>query len=254
LAANNVLYKKFKARQAKADVKMIANKIAVESASLLHAGGTVNMYGSLVDNGGSSIVSMHSKINKIDIPQIFYAFNNFGQDAITQNNMKGSLDANVSFNGTLTNAAVFIQNSIDGAVDFSIKNGELLKFEPVMKISEVAFKKRDFSNIRFAELKSNLKIVGSAYTLDKMEIRSNVIKLFVEGIYDPVQGTDMSIQVPLTNISKDESKELKNKGRPGLNIRLRAQTGDDGKLKVSWDPFNKAGKNKEEIIEENKRE
>lgn len=34
-----------------------------------------------------------------------------------------------------------------------------------------------------------------------------------------------------------ESKGNDSKG--GISIRLRAKTGDDGKLKISWDPFRK---------------
>jgi hypothetical protein len=38
---------------------------------------------------------------------------------------------------------------------------------------------------------------------------------------------------------------LTNKGifsKTGPSARLRAKWGDDGKIKISWDPFNKAGK------------
>jgi hypothetical protein len=66
--------------------------------------------------------------------------------------------------------------------------------------------------------------------------------LFVEGIYDTKKGTDMSIQVPLSNLSASENEVLKNTGRVGLSIRLRAKTMEDGKLKVSWDPFNNASR------------
>ncbi len=36
-----------------------------------------------------------------------------------------------------------------------------------------------------------------------------------------------------------------NKGifsKTGVSARLRAKRGDDGKIKITWDPFNKAGK------------
>jgi hypothetical protein len=31
-----------------------------------------------------------------------------------------------------------------------------------------------------------------------------------------------------------------NNGKAGLSLRLRVHKGDDGKVKVSWDPFKKA--------------
>ncbi len=59
----------------------------------------------------------------------------------------------------------------------------------------------------------------------------------------------MGIQIPLNNLAKrGDDFELKNKGvnsRTGMSINLRARTGDDGKAKISWDPFKRALKNKD---------
>jgi hypothetical protein len=81
-----------------------------------------------------------------------------------------------------------------------------------------------------------------------MEIHSTVLNMFVEGTYDLKKGTDMSIQIPLSNL-KEKNINLEEgnhglKSKTGLSVRLRAKTGDDGKLKISWDPFKKALKNK----------
>jgi hypothetical protein len=71
--------------------------------------------------------------------------------------------------------------------------------------------------------------------------------MFVEGVYDTKSGTNMSIQLPVRNLFKNNSEtDLTEAGKRGhgISIRLRAQSGDDGKLKVSWDPFKKALKDK----------
>ena len=56
----------------------------------------------------------------------------------------------------------------------------------------------------------------------------------------------MSIQVPLSNLSKAENEIAYTKGRVGANIRLRAKTQDDQTLKITWDPFNNASKERKE--------
>ena len=77
-----------------------------------------------------------------------------------------------------------------------------------------------------------------------MEIQSTVLSMFVEGTYNMKKGADLSIQVPLSNLKGANSDSLlTNKGvdsKTGISARLRAKTGDDGKLKISWDPFKKA--------------
>jgi hypothetical protein len=66
----------------------------------------------------------------------------------------------------------------------------------------------------------------------------------VEGTYDLRKGTDMSLQVPLSNLKGKKKEELNidpaPQTKPGASLHLRAKTGKDGKLKISWDPFRKA--------------
>ncbi|MEO6133480.1 MAG: AsmA-like C-terminal region-containing protein [Saprospiraceae bacterium] len=240
--AGKLTYKKFVAENVAASVHLIGNKILMKNVSLRHAGGLLNMQGSLTNGNHANFLDLQSNIENVDIPGLFFAFDNFGQDAITHQNIKGLMSANIKFTGVLTDKAEVSENTMKGNVDFSIKEGELINFEPAMKIAATALKNRDFSHILFGELKNQLAIHGSAITIHKMEIRSNVVILFVEGVYDTKKGTDMSIQVPLSNLSKTENADLDNTGRAGVNVRLRAKTGEDGKLKVSWDPFNKATK------------
>ncbi len=240
--ARKMTYKKFMATNVAASMLLAENKILLNDVKLIHAGGLVLLKGSLTNENHSNLINLEARIENVDIPDIFHAFDNFGQDAITEKNMKGRLSAKIKMTGALTDKATVMENSMKGTVDFIVKNGELINFEPAVKIAATAFKKRDFSQIRFAELNNRLEIDGSAIKINKMEIRSNVVILFVEGVYDTKKGTDMSIQVPVSNLSKTKNEIVENTGRAGVNIRLRAKTGDDGKLKVSWDLFNNATK------------
>ena len=201
------------------------------------------MSGFLSDQGTRNTIKLRSTITNVDIPSLFNAFSNFGQDAVTAQNMKGRLSAGVNLTASLSAKGVINDRSLNSTVDFSVLNGELNDFEPLQKMAVSVFKKRDFSHVRFAELKNKLEINGSAININKMEIVSNVFTMFVEGVYDTKKGTDMNIQVPLRNLKKtDDNEILKNSKKVGLNIKLRAKSGPDGKLNISWDPFKKGGK------------
>jgi hypothetical protein len=113
------------------------------------------------------------------------------------------------------------------------------------KIRVSVLKNRDLSDLKFAELQNQLDVDSTTLTIHRMEINSTAFILFAEGTYDLKKGTDMSLQVPLSNLSKDRNQQIPpdskgNDGKAGPSIRLRARTGEDGKLKVSWDPFKKA--------------
>ncbi len=248
IQAGKVNYKKFTATNVSTSLSMQQNEMILNSARLNHAGGSIVLSGTLSDEGTLNFVKLKSTITNVDIPSLFHAFNNFGQEAITGQNMKGRLSAVVDLSTSISDKAVINENNLKSTVNFSVINGELNDFEPLQKMSTSIFKKRDFSRVRFAELKDKLELNGSAFTINKMEIRSNVFTMFVEGVYDSKKGTDMSIQVPLRNLKKiDDDEILINKKKAGMNIRLRAKTGDDGKLKISWDPFRKGGRNNKDM-------
>ncbi len=251
--AGRLAYKKFVATNVLASIKLVENKVMFDDVALAHAGGKAYLKGSLINGAQSNQLTLNSTIDHVNIPGIFQAFDNFGQDAVTYQNMKGQLSAKINMTGVITDKATVAENTMKGSVDFSIKNGELVNFEPAMKIAATAFKNRDFSHIQFGELKNRLEINGSAILINKMEIRSNVVVLFAEGMYDTKKGTDMSLQVPLSNLSKEEN-DINNTGKVGLAIRLRAKTGDDGKLAISWDPFNNAAKERAEFKSDSDKE
>lgn len=251
LSADNLLYKKFTASNVSATVLVAGNKIMIQQTSLRHAGGIVTVEGALTNAHQSNLLSLQSTISRVDIPGLFKAFDNFGQDGITASNMKGQLSAKTKLKLVLNDKAEIKENSLIGEVDFSVKNGELINFEPLVKMAATALKNRDFSHISFAELQNRFSVNGSAFYIPKMEIRSNLAVLFVEGIYDTKKGTDMSIQVPVSNLSKAENEDLEKTGKPGVNVRLRAQTGADGKLNISWDPLNNASKKRRATMETN---
>jgi len=238
--AGKVLYKKFQATNVGANISLLQGRIVLNSARLNHAGGVLAVSGSLTDGAGSNPLQLKANLTNVDIPGIFYGFNNFGQDAITDKNMKGRISAAVLITGALNNKAAQMISNLDGTVNFSISNAELNNFEPLQKVSEVIFKKRDFSNVRFAELKNTLTIHGSAININRMEINSSVFTMFVEGVYDTKKGTDLDLRVPLRNLKKmDGDAPVRNTGKIGSNVRLRAKTGDDGKLKVKLVLFGK---------------
>ena len=81
-----------------------------------------------------------------------------------------------------------------------------------------------------------------------MEIQSSVLTMFVEGIYSQKGNTDISIQVPLSNLKKrDSSYTPENIGvdkKGGKSIYLRGRPGPDGDIKFNIDLFKKYEKTK----------
>lgn len=246
LDAADIRYQDFAGAHAKADLVFDDDEIRLTHMTLEQGSGSVDLRATLTrkSEGDANPLSLESHIDHVDISKLFASFDNFGQQALSSHNLKGSLNADIRMNGSLTNKAHIVPNSLKGTVDFTLINGKLVDFEPMEKIHEAVLKKRDLSEVSFSELKNQLEIDSTTVTLHRMEIRSTAFTLFAEGVYDLKKGADMSLQIPLSNLkgrNTDAPPESKgNDSKAGLSLRLRARTGEDGKLKVSWDPFKKA--------------
>jgi hypothetical protein len=124
-----------------------------------------------------------------------------------------------------------------------LKNGALVNFEPIQKLQNFLFKNRNFSDIRFAELKDRLDILNRDIKINRMEIQSTALSLYVEGIYSLKGNTDISIQVPLSNLrSRNENYKPENVGsdaKGGTSVFVRGRPGEDGNIKFKYDLFKK---------------
>ena len=245
LNAKHLIYKKFYADNLVADVAMDENSVNLKKIMLQHGGGSIFIQGILRNELQSNPFSFKAQLRNVNVNKIFTAFNSFGLKSPTDKNIEGSLSADVTLQGGVTTKAQLIREELKGFVKFNLQNGKLVDFEPVEKISQTVFKNRNFSDIQFAELHDLLEINGENITINRMEIHSTVLTMFVEGTYNMKTGPDLSIQVPLSNLKANKDSILVNKGifsKTGVSARLRAKRGDDGKIKITWDPFNKAGK------------
>jgi hypothetical protein len=245
IQAKALEYNKFHAENMKADISLLTHEARINNVSMNHAKGKLDLKGTLIEGNELNELNFQSNLTNINLPIIFNAFSDFGQDALTSKNIAGNITAEVRLKTAITNDAKILRNRNSGTIDFIIEDFELNNFEPIQKISQKVFKKQDFSQIKFADLKNRLVVDGSAFKMERMEIRSTAITMFVRGVYDVQNGTDMRIVLPVKNLlgsNADTDLTDEGKSKRGVSIRLRAQTGEDGKLQVGWDPLRRGGK------------
>jgi hypothetical protein len=231
LQADRVKYKRFVANDVKGTVLLTNNSWRFNNISLRHADGTLNLNAGLGNmQSDVSNLSLDAKLQSINISKLFEAFNNFGMDDIDKDNIKGILTTNIQLSGLLNSKAELLPSSLNGTIDLSLQKGELINFEPLQKMSFFLLKKRDFSNLEFAELKNRFELKGRYLVINRMEVQSTALSMYVEGLYD-LRGdsTDLVIQVPLSNLKKRKPDyEPENKGvnaKTGMSVYVRAKSG-----------------------------
>ena len=238
IKTDKLAYKNFSAANVDGELILTNSMISLDNFSLLHAGGSVMVNASLKDDGENSDLSLQTNIQNVKIKQLFLAFNNFGLQSLTSKNIDGDFSANINLTSRLNSNADLYEPASKGFVNFTLRNGRLENFEPLMEIDNKFLQKRDLSNINFAELNDRFDIEGTDVKVNRMEVKSTAINMYVEGIYSFANNTDLSIQIPLHGQKKDPPNRLKNKGndsKGGISIFLRAKDDKDGKLKIGYD-------------------
>jgi hypothetical protein len=253
LKADRLIYKKFTATNTLAKVSMLQDRYIINNVSMDHAGGRMELSGSLVaQSDNRHLAKVNVAFQNVDVSNTFEEFNNFGQDGLTSQEISGKLTAKIESSLEIDDDAKFYPGSLESVVDFSLKNGTLTNYEPVKKLQNFLFKNRDFDNIRFAELKDRLEVKDREVKINRMEIQSSVMSMFVEGLYSLKGNTDISIQVPLSNIHKRGAdfnpENIGTDQKAGASIFLRGRPGPDGKIKFKLDLFNKFKKDKKKSL------
>ena len=247
LKTPELTFKKFAAKDLDAAISLEQDNWELENISLMHGSGYMKIKGKLQETDNRySKADLQVNMDNVDINKLFYAFENFGQDAIHSENVQGILKTDVDVTMKIDRELQTSPTEINGFVDFSLKKGALLNFEPIQKLQTFLFKNRNFEQLYFAEIKNRFEIKGREIKINRMAISSTALHLFVEGIYSLDEKTDLLIQVPLKNLKKQKEDfklpEMENDARGGMSVFLRGKPGNDGKIEFKVDVLNKVRK------------
>ena len=229
LRSNHLIYHSFNGTGVRGDFVISNNAMILKNFSMNAFGkGHFEVSGSLDNSGKGALpfVSLKGKIIDADIHTVFSSFSNFGQKTLTHENIRGILNSSFNFESRLTNDAKLVPSSMRGDLKIDFRNGYILNFEPFLKIKKLAFKNRSFEKVELAPIVNDLVLKGQEIEIKPMEIESNVVTLYVDGVYSFGQKTDINIQIPLSNLKKrDENYVLdidNEKRKKGSNVYLRA--------------------------------
>lgn len=240
IKADKLKFHSFEANKLMAKIRVDENAWDLQHASLSHGTGRLFIKAIVREiNGGIYNLSSNIQMNQLDAERIMREFNNFGLTSFTSKNINGTLTLTSALSINLTKKGDFDLNTISGKAGFSIKNGELKDFGPIKNVQNFLMKNRNMADIKFAEIKDNLDFKKGEITINRMEINSSVLTLFVEGVYGS-KNTDISIQVPASNLASKKGYNPESVGigkKGGMSIFLRAKSDKTGKVNIKYDPF-----------------
>lgn len=249
LQVDEAIFRRIKGTALKGTVLLGGRKLEAKNITVGLAGGKFNFSVSLDKlNRPINPLAIDGIVSNADIKDLLYGFNDFDQKTITHRNLRGKVTMNVKLNTSVNDNFEILKPGLKGTIKLSVKKGRLMDFEPLQNMSNFLMKKRDFGDVKFGEIKSNFAIRDTEVYFKKMEIESSVLRLFMEGRYSLANHTDLSVQLPLSNLKKrDKNYKPANVGvntKQGLSIFLHVYSDKTGKTVIAYDPFKKHVKSK----------
>jgi hypothetical protein len=241
----------------KGRVQMKGTSLTTKNLKMNYCGGRLDVAFALTNlHKPINTLDVNAKVSGVRIGDMFRSFDNFSQKAIVDKNLSGTVSLNTKFKARINDDFNVLMPSLNGTVDMTIKNGRLIDVKAFEKISNFLFKRRDFSDVRFAQINGRFKLANRDLDISRMEIQSTVLSLFLEGKYSLDNKADLTIQLPLSNLKKrDKTFVPQNLGvdtKVGASIFLLAKTNEAGETEISYDPFHKRKTKKEAAKKGNK--
>jgi len=209
LNADEMRLGKFHASELKCELDYASKVLNINKFNIKYIDGTISGNAIIAQQGDSCLlVNCASKLNHIDIQQLFISCNNFGQDFIQDENLRGKLDGNVVFTACWDNQLNFVPSGLTAQADVEIINGELLKFDPMLSLSKY-INVEELKNIKFKTLRNTITISDEKIRIPEMLISSSAFEITLSGIHSFDYSFDYRLRVALSDVLFNKAKRKK---------------------------------------------
>jgi hypothetical protein len=209
LRADNFTAGKFNAADVSLHLSTARDSIYVHDFFLKFPDGSITGDALITQDRNHLIsVTCNSRPSQINIQQLFTAFNNFTQTFIVDKNVKGSLNGSISFFAQWDSAFNFIPSNLKAQADIEITNGELVQFEPMLRLSKY-IDVEELRHIRFSTLKNAIFINNRLITLPEMNIHSTAFNISVSGQHSFDNEFDYRMRVLLSDVLFNKARKKK---------------------------------------------
>lgn len=192
-----------------ANVRMQKNHfVFVDTLLFETAGGNIDISGYFNGTNPDSIYFFPDiQAQNINMDQILYRFDNFGQEQIVSENLKGKLSGNMS--GKLFVYADLIPriDKSEVLLNLEIIDGELKNYKPLNALSDY-FKNNNLSVIRFDTLSNQVQLSKGKIIIPNMTINSSLGYMDISGTQDINNHMEYYFRIPMKMVTRAARQKL----------------------------------------------
>lgn len=238
---DTVAYRNFRSYDVEGSVLLGDGRLAFEQAQMKLADGAFSLSGEISGlRENQPHLDLSAQVVKTDIRKFFKAFDNFGQEALTAENLEGKLSGKLAFRGQANANYELAPNSMQGRFELQVEDGSLIDLSALDSIRNILFRNRDLSHIEFATLENTFLLHGQDLYIGHFHVPSSVLTFSASGRYSLAddQRTNLLFEIPFANLfRKDLSRQalenIQAEEESGLKILIRAKGKADG-LEFKW--------------------
>ncbi len=210
LYVKSLEFLKFYGKKLKVSLSFNEKIINVHRAFAEAMGGELELKGTMSQQfNGDYYLKATTQTRHVNIDSLFYVFGNFKQSFITSEAIKGKLDAHIYAHMYFDHNWNFKRKLLYSEALLSVKDGELINFEPVMSLS--AYLNEEGENLvklKFSNLENHIIVSEDTVFISEMYVGTNVRNIKVGGYHTLNQHIDYRLAVPVVNDNKDKDEQF----------------------------------------------
>ncbi len=217
--------------QLKGTLKLKEERLSFEQVSCEVAKGKISVDGFL-NASADNYLQVKTKLDNIAIEKALFLLENFDQDFITDENIKGILHADADVRLPFDQFLNPNVNGLHARMDIAIDEGALVDFEPMMEVENFLKQKKynkflkddRLSEITFKRLENTFQIANRTIFIPKMDIISSAQDITIQGTQTFDNKIDYDISFPIKNHARrnrltEEGHQLQDS--KGLRLDLK---------------------------------
>jgi hypothetical protein len=204
-----VVFRKFQASDIKGQLHLRNKRMAADQLVFNTMDGTIHATGDLdASRSDSVMVHMDADLQNVNIAKVFTEMENFGQQTLTDKNIKGVLSAKVQLALPCGTDLNINMAKLLAKCDVNIVKGELIKLASLKSLSKF-ISLNELEDIRFETLNTSITIANRVINIPNTQINSNAIDIEVSGVQDFDGNVDYVFGLYLSELLAKKAKASK---------------------------------------------
>ncbi len=209
------------------DTLMIVQNLSVDAFN----GNILSSVRVRFQNDSSMMVNVHNRLSKVDVNNMLYSFNDFGNsESLSYKNLTGLLTSNVYSQISFINDSL-LEDEMRVKASMRFENGGIYDYKPAMDIGKFTFM-NNLDKIEFKTMESELFMLRNKMYIPRTNIISTAMDITFFGMQSMEDDFEYHVQFKLGDVAGKNKKVLERQAKNGEDVDP-----DDirnGRLKIQY--------------------